>query len=172
WNHGTFMGATCSSETTAAATGAVGVVRRDPMAMLPFVGYNANDYIQHWVNIGEKGDADKLPKIFFVNWFRKSPEGKFLWPGFGENSRVLEWVVRRLEGSVEAIDTPAGAIPAEGSLNVDGLDIDAAKLDAATKFDAEEWKNEIPLIEEWFDKLGNVPDAVKAELDTLKANLA
>ncbi|MDO5682939.1 MAG: phosphoenolpyruvate carboxykinase (GTP) [Propionibacteriaceae bacterium] len=172
WNHGTFMGATCSSETTAAATGAVGVVRRDPMAMLPFIGYNANDYLQHWVNIGEKADADKLPKIFFVNWFRKSAEGKFLWPGFGENSRVLEWVVRRLEGDAEAIDTPAGAIPADGSLNVDGLNLDPAKLDAATRFDAEEWKNEIPLIEEWFEKLGNVPEAVKAELETLKKGLS
>ena len=172
WNHGTFMGATCSSETTAAATGAVGVVRRDPMAMLPFIGYNANDYLQHWVNVGEKADADKLPKIFFVNWFRKSQEGKFLWPGFGENSRVLEWIVRRLEGDAEAIDTPAGAIPAEGSLNVEGLSLDPAKLAAATKFDAEEWKKELPLIEEWFEKLGNVPDAIKAELETLKKNLA
>jgi phosphoenolpyruvate carboxykinase (GTP) len=171
WNHGTFMGATCSSETTAAATGAVGVVRRDPMAMLPFIGYNANDYLQHWVNIGEKGGEDKLPKIFFVNWFRKSAQGKFLWPGFGENSRVLEWIVRRLEGKAEAIDTPAGAIPAEGSLNIEGLDIDAETLDEATKFDAEEWKNEVPLIEEWFDKLGNVPDAIKAELEKLKQGL-
>lgn len=170
WNHGTFMGATCSSETTAAATGAVGVVRRDPMAMLPFIGYNANDYLQHWVNIGEKG-GDKLPAIFFVNWFRKSEQGKFLWPGFGENSRVLEWVVRRLEGTAEAIDTPAGAIPAEGSLNVEGLNIDAATLEAATRFDAEEWKKEIPLIEEWFDKLGNVPQAVRDELDKLKKGL-
>ncbi|WP_425307909.1 phosphoenolpyruvate carboxykinase (GTP) [Ammonicoccus fulvus] len=172
WNHGTFMGATCSSETTAAATGAVGVVRRDPMAMLPFIGYNANDYLQHWVNIGENAEADKLPKIFFVNWFRKSQEGKFLWPGFGENSRVLEWIVRRLEGDAEAIDTPAGAIPAEGSLNVEGLSLDPAKLAEATKFDAEEWKKELPLIEEWFEKLGNVPDAIKAELDKLKQNLA
>ena len=171
WNHGTFMGATCSSETTAAATGAVGVVRRDPMAMLPFIGYNANDYLQHWINIGEKG-GDKLPKIFFVNWFRRSPEGKFLWPGFGENSRVLEWIVRRLEGTAEAIDTPGGAIPAEGSLNVEGLNLDPATLEAATRFDAEEWKQEVPLIEEWFEKLGNVPAEVKAELDKLKENLA
>ncbi|OYO24979.1 phosphoenolpyruvate carboxykinase (GTP) [Enemella dayhoffiae] len=171
WNHGAFMGATCSSETTAAATGAVGVVRRDPMAMLPFIGYNANDYLQHWVNIGEKG-GDKLPAIFFVNWFRKSDQGKFLWPGFGENSRVLEWVINRLEGKAEAVDTPAGAIPAEGSLNVDGLSLTEEDLAAATRFNAEEWKQEVPLIEEWFDKLGDVPQALRDELDTLKQNLS
>ena len=170
WNHGTFMGATCSSETTAAATGAVGVVRRDPMAMLPFIGYNANDYLQHWVNIGEQG-GDKMPAVFYVNWFRKSDDGKFLWPGFGDNSRVLEWVINRLEGKAEAIDTPIGAIPAPGSLNVEGLTIDEADLDAATRVDTEEWQRELPLIEEWFAKLGDVPQALRDELDGLKQRL-
>ncbi|OYN98751.1 phosphoenolpyruvate carboxykinase (GTP) [Enemella evansiae] len=170
WNHGTFMGATCSSETTAAATGAVGVVRRDPMAMLPFIGYNANDYLQHWINVGEQG-GDKMPAIFYVNWFRKSDEGKFLWPGFGDNSRVLEWVINRLEGTAEAVDTPIGAIPAPGSLNVEGLSIDEADLDAATRVDTEEWQRELPLIEEWFAKLGDVPQALRDELDGLKKRL-
>ena len=170
WNHGTFMGATCSSETTAAATGAVGVVRRDPMAMLPFIGYNANDYLQHWINVGEQG-GDKMPAIFYVNWFRKSDEGKFLWPGFGDNSRVLEWVINRLEGTAEAVDTPIGAIPAPGSLNVEGLSIDEAELDAATRVDTEEWQRELPLIEEWFAKLGDVPQALRDELDGLKKRL-
>lgn len=170
WNHGTFMGATCSSETTAAATGAVGVVRRDPMAMLPFIGYNANDYLQHWITVGEQG-GDKMPAIFYVNWFRKSDEGKFLWPGFGDNSRVLEWVINRLEGTAEAVDTPIGAIPAPGSLNVEGLSIDEADLDAATRVDTEEWQRELPLIEEWFAKLGDVPQALRDELDGLKKRL-
>ncbi|OYO01896.1 phosphoenolpyruvate carboxykinase (GTP) [Enemella evansiae] len=170
WNHGTFMGATCSSETTAAATGAVGVVRRDPMAMLPFIGYNANDYLQHWINVGEQG-GDKMPAIFYVNWFRKSDDGKFLWPGFGDNSRVLEWVINRLEGTAEAVDTPIGAIPAPGSLNVEGLSIDEADLDAATRVDTEEWQRELPLIEEWFAKLGDVPQALRDELDGLKKRL-
>ncbi|OYO13171.1 phosphoenolpyruvate carboxykinase (GTP) [Enemella evansiae] len=170
WNHGTFMGATCSSETTAAATGAVGVVRRDPMAMLPFIGYNANDYLQHWINVGEQG-GDKMPAIFYVNWFRKSDEGKFLWPGFGDNSRVLEWVINRLEGTAEAVDTPIGAIPAPGSLNVEGLSIGEADLDAATRVDTEEWQRELPLIEEWFAKLGDVPQALRDELDGLKKRL-
>ena len=170
WNHGTFMGATCSSETTAAATGAVGVVRRDPMAMLPFIGYNANDYLQHWVNVGEQG-GKAMPAIFYVNWFRKSDDGKFLWPGFGDNSRVLEWVINRLEGKAEAVDTPIGAIPAPGSLNVEGLNIDETDLEAATRVDTEEWQRELPLIEEWFAKLGDVPQAIRGELDSLKKRL-
>lgn len=171
WTHGTFFASTLSSETTAAATGAVGVVRRDPMAMLPFIGYNAGDYMQHWINIGNKEGA-KLPKVFLVNWFRKDEDGKFLWPGFSENSRVLKWVIDRLDGNVDAVETPIGHIPAEGALNVDGLDISAEDVAAATAFSADEWKKELPLIEEWYAKFGDdLPKELRAELETLKARL-
>jgi len=171
WNHGTFIGSTVSSETTAAAAGAVGVVRRDPMAMLPFIGYNAGDYLQHWVNLG-KEHAGAMPKVFLVNWFRRDEDGGFAWPGFGENSRVLKWIVERLEGTGEGIETPIGTIPAEGALDVEGLSMKDGQLETATKFDAEEWKAEIPLIEEWFEKFGDkLPQELRDELDTLKKNL-
>ncbi len=117
------MGATLSSETTAAATGQVGVVRRDPMAMLPFIGYNAGDYFGHWINMGKENDATKMPRIFYVNWFRRDENGDFLWPGFGENSRVLKWVIERIEGQAAAVETPIGHVPAPGSLDVEGLDM-------------------------------------------------
>ncbi len=120
WTHGTFLGATLSSETTAAAVGAVGVVRRDPMAMLPFIGYNAGDYFNHWITVGKDNDAAKLPKIFYVNWFRRDDEGDFLWPGFGENSRVLKWVVERIDGQAAAVETPIGHVPTPESLDTDG----------------------------------------------------
>src|SRR4029077_9286855 len=122
WEHGVFLGATMSSEQTAAAFGTVGQLRFDPFAMLPFCGYNMADYFQHWLDIGGRADADKLPKIFYVNWFRKDDDGKFLWPGLDETPRVLEWVFRRCDGEVEATETPIGLVPAEGSLNIDGLD--------------------------------------------------
>jgi len=171
WNHGTFIGSTVSSETTAAAAGAVGVVRRDPMAMLPFIGYNAGDYLQHWVNLG-KEHAGAMPKVFLVNWFRRDEDGGFAWPGFGENSRVLKWIVERLEGTGEGVETPIGTIPAEGALDVEGLSMKDGQLETATKFDAEEWKAEIPLIEEWFEKFGDkLPQELRDELDTLKKNL-
>ena len=171
WLHGTFMGATLSSETTAAATGQVGVVRRDPMAMLPFIGYNAGDYLQHWIDLGkEHGDA--MPKVFLVNWFRRDENGGFAWPGFGENSRVLKWVVERLEGTAEGMETPIGIVPAEGALDTEGLDVSPEQLSAATRFDAEEWKAEIPLIEEWFEKFGDkLPTELRDELDGLKKRL-
>ena len=140
WAHGVFLGATTSSETTAAATGAVGVVRRDPMAMLPFIGYHAGDYFKHWLDIGKAADSDKLPKIFFVNWFRKSEDGRFLWPGFGENSRVLEWIVGRVEGIADAAETPVGRVPAAGALDLDGLDISAEDVAEVTGVDVEAWK--------------------------------
>jgi phosphoenolpyruvate carboxykinase (GTP) len=172
WNHGVFMGATLSSETTAAAKGAVGVVRRDPMAMLPFIGYNAGDYFRHWVRIGKSADAAKLPRIYYVNWFRKSPEGKFLWPGFAENSRVIKWVIERIEGTAAAVDTPIGRIPAAGALDVDGLDITAEALEAVMAVDPEEWKAEVPGIVEWFEKFGEkLPSTLWSELDALKARL-
>ena len=155
WNHGTFMGATLSSETTAAAVGAVGVVRRDPMAMLPFIGYNAGDYFGHWVSIGKDNDAAKLPKIFYVNWFRRGDDGGFLWPGFGENSRVLKWVIERIDGQAAAVETPIGHVPAPGSLDIDGLDLTEAELAQALAVDAEEWKAELPQIQEWFEKFGD-----------------
>jgi phosphoenolpyruvate carboxykinase (GTP) len=172
WEHGVFMGATLSSETTAAATGAVGIVRRDPMAMLPFIGYDAGDYFKHWVDLGARADADQLPAVFYVNWFRRSADGKFLWPGFGENSRVLKWVVDRLEGEAEAVDTPIGLLPAPGGLDIDGLDVTAEDIAAALAIDVEEWKAELPLIDEWFGFIGDtVPASLHAQLDILRTRL-
>lgn len=172
WTHGTFFGATLSSETTAAATGAVGVVRRDPMAMLPFIGYNAGDYLQHWVNVGKNADESKLPKVFLVNWFRKDENGDFLWPGFAENSRVLDWIIRRVEGKAEAHETPIGNVPNADTLNTEGLGLSPEAIEKALAFSADEWKAEIPLIEEWFAKFGDsLPDSLTNELETLKQRL-
>ncbi len=172
WAHGTFMGATLSSETTAAAVGQVGVVRRDPMAMLPFIGYNASDYLNHWITIGKDNDQAKLPKIFYVNWFRRDEDGGFLWPGFGENSRVLKWVIDRLEGQVAAVETPIGRVPAPGSLDIDGADVTEEQLAKALAVDADEWRAEIPQIQEWFEKFGDdLPAVFWTELDGLKARL-
>ncbi len=172
WTHGTFMGATLSSETTAAATGAVGVVRRDPMAMLPFIGYNAGDYFNHWITVGKDNDAAKLPKIFYVNWFRRDEDGGFLWPGFGENSRVLKWILQRIDGQAEATETPIGHVPTPEALDTDGLDMTEADLAQALEVDVEEWKAEIPQITEWFEKFGdNLPAVLWTELDGLKARL-
>jgi len=172
WVHGTFMGATLSSETTAAATGAVGVVRRDPMAMLPFIGYDAGDYLNHWIEIGKQHSADALPRMFYVNWFRRDDSGAFLWPGFGENSRVLKWIIERIEGRAEALETPIGHVPAPGALDTDGLSVTPERVEMALRFDPEEWKAEIPQIQEWFDKFGKtLPAQLWAELDGLKARL-
>ncbi|MFP5345996.1 MAG: phosphoenolpyruvate carboxykinase (GTP) [Actinomycetes bacterium] len=172
WVHGTFMGATLSSETTAAATGAVGVVRRDPMAMLPFIGYNAGDYFSHWIKVGKDADAGKLPKIFYVNWFRRDDDGHFVWPGFGENSRVLKWVIERLEGTAEARETPIGHVPTPEALDTDGLAMTREELEVALTVDREEWKAEIPQITEWFEKFGDsLPAQLWTELDGLKARL-
>ncbi|MGL5864575.1 MAG: phosphoenolpyruvate carboxykinase (GTP) [Dermatophilaceae bacterium] len=172
WNHGTFMGATLSSETTAAATGAVGVVRRDPMAMLPFIGYNVGDYFQHWVDLGKTADAAQLPTIFYVNWFRRDDDGGFLWPGFGENSRVLKWAIERIEGRAAAVETPIGHVPTPESLDTDGLAMTAAELDAALAVDPDEWRAELPLIEEWFATVGDeLPTQLADELATLRQRL-
>ncbi len=172
WQHGVFMGATVSSETTAAATGAVGVVRRDPMAMLPFMGYNVGDYFNHWLEIGKQADAEKLPKIFYVNWFRRDEDGSFLWPGFGDNSRVLKWIIERLEGKAEAVESPIGRVPAEGALDVEGLNISEEQLAKASAVDIDEWRAELPLIDEWFEQVGErLPSAMRDELETLRTNL-
>jgi len=172
WQHGVFLGATLSSETTAAATGAVGVVRRDPMAMLPFIGYNAGDYFAHWIDVGKGADAGKLPKIFYVNWFRRDADGGYLWPGFGENSRVLKWVVERLAGTAAAIETPIGHTPTAGALDTEGLDLPPEALAAALVVDAAEWRAELPLIREWFDTIGDtVPSSLRDELVLLEQRL-
>src|SRR5690606_38617838 len=172
WVHGVYMGATLSSETTAAAVGQVGVVRRDPMAMLPFIGYHGGDYFRHWVEMGKSADASLLPKIFYVNWFRRDKDGRFLWPGFGENSRVLKWIVERLEGTAAAVETPIGHVPTPESLDTTGLDIDPADLAEVLKVDVDEWRAEIPGITEWFAKFGDkLPGVLWAELDALKARL-
>jgi phosphoenolpyruvate carboxykinase (GTP) len=172
WNHGVFMGATLSSETTAAATGAVGVVRRDPFAMLPFIGYNAGDYFGHWVETGKQHDATKLPRIFYVNWFRRDSDGGFLWPGFGENSRVLKWVVERLEGTAAADETAIGHVPTPDSLDVSGLALTERQLEAALHVDREEWRAEIPQITEWFEKFGDkLPSTLWDELSILEHRL-
>jgi phosphoenolpyruvate carboxykinase (GTP) len=172
WNHGVFMGATLSSETTAAATGAVGVVRRDPMAMIPFIGYHAGDYFQHWIDMGKSADAAKLPKVFYVNWFRKDEDGEFLWPGYGENSRVLKWVIERINGDAGAVETPIGYVPTPEALDTTGLNMSREALEAALAVDPEEWKAEIPMIEEWFETIGEkTPTILLSELDVLKARL-
>ncbi|SFN22498.1 phosphoenolpyruvate carboxykinase (GTP) [Pseudonocardia ammonioxydans] len=172
WQHGTFMGATMSSEKTAAAAGKVGEVRRDPMAMLPFLGYNVGDYFAHWVDVGKSADAGKLPKIFYVNWFRRGEDGRFLWPGFGENSRVLKWCVERMEGTASATETPIGFVPTADQIDLEGLDAEPADIAASLAVDVEEWKAEIPLIEEWFAKVGdNLPSSIRDEFEALKQRL-
>jgi len=172
WVHGTFMGATLSSETTAAATGQVGVVRRDPMAMLPFIGYNAGDYFSHWIEMGKQHAADALPRIFYVNWFRRDEDGGFLWPGFGENARVLKWAIERIEGKAAAVETAIGHVPTPESLDTEGLDMTPDELAQALAVDNDEWAAEIPQIQEWFDKFGDsLPTQLWTELDGLKARL-
>ncbi|MDT0263855.1 phosphoenolpyruvate carboxykinase (GTP) [Jatrophihabitans lederbergiae] len=172
WQHGVFLGATMSSETTAAAAGRTGVVRRDPMAMLPFLGYHAGNYFAHWMDIGKGADSAKLPKVFYVNWFRRDSDGAFVWPGFGENSRVLKWAVERIEGTAAAVDTPIGRVPAPGALDTEGLDITDAQLTKALEVDVTQWRDEIPGIEEWFAKIGSkVPSALRDELESLTLRL-
>ncbi len=173
WQHGVFMGATMSSETTAAAAGQTGIVRRDPMAMLPFLGYHAGDYFSHWLEIGKGADSVKLPKVFYVNWFRRNAENKFVWPGFGENSRVLKWAVERIEGTASAIDTPIGLVPSAQGLDTTGLAMSAEDLATALEVDPEQWRAELPAIEEWFAKIGDkVPSSLHDELESLRQRLA
>ncbi|MEI7779421.1 MAG: phosphoenolpyruvate carboxykinase (GTP) [Actinomycetes bacterium] len=172
WQHGVFVGATIASEQTAAAEGTVGALRRDPFAMLPFCGYNMADYWGHWLSLGAGADPEKLPRIYQVNWFRKDAAGKFIWPGFGENSRVLAWIVERLEGRADAIDTPIGRLPAPGALPVEGLDLDAARLAELFRVDAEPWLAEAEMTGEYFAKFGDrLPAAMTEELAALKLRL-
>ena len=173
WQHGTFLGSIMSSEKTAAAAGTIGEVRFDPFAMLPFMGYNAGDYMQHWLDIGKSTDADKLPKLFWVNWFRKGDDGSFLWPGFGENSRVLKWVLERVSGEAEAIDTAIGRVPLPDGIDTTGLDMSPELLAELLKVDNEAWRGEIPLIEEHFAFIGeHLPAELRDELNNLQKRLA
>jgi phosphoenolpyruvate carboxykinase (GTP) len=172
WEHGVFMGATMASEKTAAAAGTVGELRFDPMAMLPFCGYHMADYFGHWLALGERADAAKLPKIFYVNWFRKDEGGRFLWPGFGENSRVLAWVFRRCDDAGEAVDTPIGRVPAAGGLDVDGLDLEPEALEELLRVEPEDWKAQLPQVHEHFARFGDdLPDALRGQLEALEARL-
>jgi phosphoenolpyruvate carboxykinase (GTP) len=171
WQHGVFMAANVASEGTAAAENKVGELRRDPFAMLPFCGYNMGDYFQHWLNMGQKAGA-KLPKIYFVNWFRKNAEGKFVWPGFGDNSRVLKWIVERLDGQAQAVDTAIGRLPAKGSLDTFGLDLSEADIELLTTVDAEIWRDEASLVPAFFETFGDhTPKALWSELNALVARL-
>jgi phosphoenolpyruvate carboxykinase (GTP) len=172
WEHGVFMGSSTGSETTAAALGKAGVLRRDPFAMLPFCGYNMGDYFAHWLSMAGRTDRSKLPKVFFVNWFRKSPEGKWLWPGYGDNSRVLKWICERVEGTAKAVKTPIGNLPAEDGLDVSGLKISKDEIKALLSVDAEGWKNEAADIAGYYEKLGDrLPKALKQELAGLNQRL-
>jgi phosphoenolpyruvate carboxykinase (GTP) len=172
WQHGTFLGATVSSETTAATTGKVGRLRRDPMAMLPFCGYHMGDYFAHWLRMGAKSDAKKLPKIFYVNWFRQDSNGKFLWPGYGENSRVLKWVFERCDGKVHAKDTPIGRIPEAADLDTTGLNIKAAQVNELLNVDIDGWLAEIPSIKEHFAQFGShLPQGLNDEVQSLEERL-
>ena len=173
WQHGVFIGATMGSEQTAAAEGKVGTVRRDPMAMLPFLGYNVGDYFAHWIDVGKNSDESKMPKIFFVNWFRRGDDGRFLWPGFGENSRVMKWIIDRIEQKAGGKTTPIGTVPGVEDLDLEGLNVDAADVDAALAVNVAEWREELPQIEEWFEFVGEkLPTGIKDEFDALKHRLA
>ena len=173
WTHGVFLGSNISSERTAAAEGTVGELRRDPFAMLPFCGYNMADYFGHWLSVGRGLRFDRAPRIFQVNWFRRGADGRFLWPGFGDNSRVVDWIIRRVAGDVPAVDSPIGRLPRVEDLNLDGLDLPAADLDELFSVDAEAWKTEADLTEEFYDTFGEkVPAALRAELASLRYRLA
>ncbi len=173
WTHGTFLGAIMSSEKTAAAAGAIGQVRFDPYAMLPFMGYNVGDFIQNYLDIGASTDADNLPRIYWVNWFRKDGEGNFIWPGFGENSRVLEWIVDRVNGDADATETAIGLVPTADSLDTDGIDIADQDLETLLSVDNDAWKGELELIEDHFNFIGErLPAEMREQLDDLRTRLS
>jgi phosphoenolpyruvate carboxykinase (GTP) len=172
WRHGVFLGANVASEKTAAAEGTVGELRYDPFAMLPFCGYNMGDYFAHWLEVGEKAEPEKLPRIYYVNWFRKGADGSFLWPGFGENSRVLKWIIERLDGKADGVQTAIGVVPRAEDLDLAGLDLDAAKLDELLGVDAETWRREAALIPAHFDRFGgHLPEELWQEHRELIARL-
>jgi phosphoenolpyruvate carboxykinase (GTP) len=167
-----FLGANVASEKTAAAEGKVGELRRDPFAMLPFCGYNMGDYFGHWLDIGKATDAEKLPRIYYVNWFRKNADGRFIWPGFGENSRVLKWIVERLNGKADAAKSPIGHLPTKEALDTDGLAMDDADLETLLSVDTEVWKQEAALVPEFFEKFGDhLPKALWDEYHDLVRRL-
>jgi phosphoenolpyruvate carboxykinase (GTP) len=171
WQHGTFMGSIMGSEKTAAAAGGLGELRRDPMAMLPFCGYNMADYWGHWLSIGKRKGA-VLPRIYYVNWFRKGEGGDFLWPGYGENGRVLNWIFERCAGTAKATETPIGSVPAEGELDISGLGISEEDLAELLRVDVTAWQNELPGIAEYYDKFGDhVPAELREELAALQQRL-
>jgi phosphoenolpyruvate carboxykinase (GTP) len=172
WEHGIFLGACAGSETTNAALGKVGVLRRDPFAMLPFCGYNLGDYLAHWLSLAGRTDRAKLPRIFFVNWFRKDAQGRWLWPGYGENSRVLKWICERVEGTGRAVETPIGNLPAPGALDLAGLDLGADARRELLSVDVAGWKAEAAAIAEHFATFDRLPAALAEELQALKARLA
>ena len=173
WEHGVFMGATVSSEQTAAAEGTVGDLRRDPFAMLPFCGYNMADYWGHWLKIGHATESNKLPRIYQVNWFRKAKDGTYLWPGFGENSRVLEWIVERIEGKVGAIETPIGFLPKSDDLDLSGLNLTESQLAELFRIDHQTWLQECVLTEDYFQKFGDrVPTQLREQLAKLRNRLS
>jgi phosphoenolpyruvate carboxykinase (GTP) len=172
WEHGVFMGSACGSETTAAALGQAGVLRRDPFAMLPFCGYHMGDYFAHWLSFAQRTDRAKLPKVYFVNWFRKSADGKFLWPGFGENSRVLKWIFERVEGTAKAQRTPIGHLPTPDALDVTGLNGMADDLKQLLAVDTAGWKREVEDVAANYAKFGSrLPKALNEQLDGLRKRL-
>ena len=173
WNHGVFVGSVMASETTAAASGAVGVVRRDPMAMLPFCGYDMSEYFKHWIEIGETLDEDKAPKIFNVNWFRKDEDGKFMWPGFGDNLRVLDWIIKRCEGKVDAVESEIGYLPKVEDINLQGIEDEVSedRLKQMLTVDKELWKEEVDGIKKFYSQFNNLPGQLKESLDTLDKNI-
>jgi phosphoenolpyruvate carboxykinase (GTP) len=170
WQHGVFMGATMASEKTAAATGTVGELRFDPFAMLPFAGYNIGDYFAHWLTIGARGGA-RLPRMFMVNWFRKGADGHFLWPGYGENSRVLAWIAGRCDGSARAVQSPIGLLPAPGAIDTSGLDIADEDMRGLIELDADAWRAQLPQMRAHLERFARLPAAVLAEMDRLEADL-
>ena len=171
WDHGVFLGATASSETTAANIGAVGNLRRDPFAMQPFCGYNMADYFQHWLDMGDRL-AGRAPRVFYVNWFRKTPDGKWLWPGYGENSRILKWMCERVDGRNGARQTPIGFLPNEGDLDLTGLDIPQENIQELLRVDEDDWRAEVPDIEKHFEQFGDrLPERLRRQLVELQVRL-